>query len=404
MHKEIIEFVTANKGRFTYRELAERFKISHNSVHGIIGRANLRSFIVKEHGGGFFKKGEVKMVKKTKQEISAEARLESLLRAKTNQHKETDQKYKMLQSDLERTQRALASALEVMGHKPAISKIVAKKHTKSESTAVALLSDCHIEELVPSTKVNGLNEHTPDIAKRRIERFFELVIRFIRIERAESDVNTLLLWLGGDLFTSDSHGTPTAMPPMIAAMFAQDLIASGLTYIREQEPNLKIIVVGSVGNHSRKDMMKPVNQALEQELSLEWMVYHWLKSKFENDKVSFILENSYSTYVTVYNKVIRFNHGHLGWRYNDGLGGVHGPLWKVISQKWDKQIKADVTCCGHYHTYTPSALARGYIVNGSTIGATPYSLNFGYEPPAQAFFFVHSKYGIVGQKPLLVDT
>jgi hypothetical protein len=83
---------------------------------------------------------------------------------------------------------------------------------------------------------------------------------------------------------------------------------------------------------------------------------------------------------------------------------VHGPLWKVISQKWDKQLKADVTCTGHYHTYTPAAIARSYIVNGSTIGATPYSLNFGYEQPAQAFFLIHSKYGIVGQKPLLVDT
>jgi hypothetical protein len=360
--------------------------------------------MVKEKTGPSSFTKEKVMVNKSKQELSAEARLESQLRAKTNQHKETDQKYKALQSDLEKTKKALDAALEIKSHKPVITKIVARKAARSEATAVALLSDCHIEELVPKSKVNGLNEHTPDIARRRLGRFFELVVRFIRVERVESNVDTLLLWLGGDLFTSDSHGTPTAMPPMIAAMFAQDLIASGLTYIREQEPNLKIIVVGSVGNHSRKDMMKPVNQALEQELSLEWMVYHWLRDRFQDDKVSFVLENSYSTYVTVYNKVIRFNHGHLGWRYNDGLGGIHGPLWKVISQKWDKQIKADLTCCGHYHTYTPSSLARGYIVNGSTIGATPYSLNFGYEPPAQAFFLIHSKYGIVGQKPLLVDS
>lgn len=400
MNKKIIAYIQANKGKYSCRDIARQFRVSYDMVRGIIESEKLTEFMVEDRS---LTKEKI-MVQKTKQEISAEARLESLLRAKTNQHKETDKKYKQLQTDLEKTQKALDAALSIMKHKPTVNKIVLRNHGKSEATAVALLSDCHIEEIVPASKVNGLNEHTPDIAKRRIERFFELVVRFIRVERAESDVNTLLLWLGGDLFTSDSHGTPTAMPPMIAAMFAQDLIASGIKFIREQEPNLYIKVVGSVGNHSRKDMMKPVNQALEQELSLEWMVYHWLRDKFTCDNVSFVLENSYSTYVTVYNKVIRFNHGHLGWRYNDGLGGVHGPLWKVISQKWDKQLKADLTCTGHYHTYTPAALARGYIVNGSTIGATPYSLNFGYEPPAQAFFFVHSKYGIVGQKPLLVDT
>ena len=106
----------------------------------------------------------------------------------------------------------------------------------------------------------------------------------------------------------------------------------------------------------------------------------------------------------MYEKVLRFNHGHLGWRYNDGLGGVHGPLWKVITQKWDKQIKADLTICGHYHTYTPAARGRGYIVNGSTIGAAPYGIHFGFEDPAQAFFLIHNKYGVVGQRPLLVNS
>ena len=48
-------------------------------------------------------------------------------------------------------------------------------------------------------------------------------------------------------------------------------------------------------------------------------------------------------------------------------------------------------------------LARSYTVNGSLIGATPYSLSYGYEDPAQAYFLVHSKYGIVGQRPLFVD-
>ncbi len=147
-----------------------------------------------------------------------------------------------------------------------------------------------------------------------------------------------------------------------------------------------------------------MNVAVEQELSLEWMMYHAIKAQLASEpRITVQLDNSYHSYVQVYGKTIRFNHGHIGWRYNDGLGGVHGPLWKCITQRWDKQIKADLTCCGHYHTYTPAARGRSYIVNGSLIGATPYSLSFGYEDPIQAYFLVHSKYGIVGQRPLFVD-
>lgn len=331
------------------------------------------------------------------------AKLEHQIRSHSKELKDTDKKYRAIQDELTKTQRALAQALQVTNHTPTITVVKQSKNSRSGATTVACLSDVHCDEVVPKRKTNGLNEHNPDISKHRVLRFFELLVRFIRIDRQESDINNLVLWLGGDFFSSDGHGVPTAFPPMIAAMYAQDLIASGIVYLQEQEPNLNITIVGSVGNHSRKDMMKPVNQALEQEHSLEWMMYHALKTRYESNKVRFVLENSYNTYLNVENKVLRFNHGHLGWRYNDGLAGVHGPFWKWITQKADKQIRADLTICGHYHSYTPSSLARGYALNGSTIGATPYSLNFGYEPPSQMYFLVHARYGIVGQRPLLVQ-
>ena len=133
-------------------------------------------------------------------------------------------------------------------------------------------------------------------------------------------------------------------------------------------------------------------------------MYHSIRALFKNEKrITWTLDNSYHSYVQVYDKRIRFNHGHLGWRYNMGLGGVHGPLWKVISQTWDKQMKADLTICGHYHTLTPASIGRPYMVNGSVIGVTPYGMQFGYEPPAQIYFLVHNKYGIVNQRALYVS-
>jgi len=290
------------------------------------------------------------MVRKTAKQLTAEARLESQLRAQSTSTKELERKYKALQDQHHKTEVALAQALHVMKYTPNVYDISAKdSRTRGSGTVVALLSDWHCDELVPKHKVNGLNEYNPDIAKRRATTCFELILRFIRVDRAETEVNNLVLWLGGDFFTSTlMHDAHCAYPPAVACMVAQDLLTSGIAFILHNEPKLKIHIVGSVGNHSRMSGSgQKVNQALEQELSLEWMMYHAIRQYFLNEKrVTFQLDNSYNSYVKVYDKTIRFNHGHMGWRYNDGLGGVHGPYWKWITQKADKQIRADLSACG----------------------------------------------------------
>jgi len=347
------------------------------------------------------------MVTKPTKSVKAEVRLESQLRAKSNALKSTDKKYHALQDELEKTQTALANALHVMAYKPTVYEMKPTPNSKTgQATAFLLLSDVHCDELVPKHKVNGLNEHTPEISQKRVATVFDRCLRFIRVDRHETEVNSLVVWLGGDFFTSSTmHDASVAFPPIVAVMFAQDMIVSGLTFLLQNEKKLTIHVVCSVGNHSRlSGSAKPVNQSSEQEHSLEWMMYHAIKAKFANEKrVTFQLDNSYHSYLKCYGKTIRFNHGHIGWRYNDGLGGVHGPFWKVISQKWNNQIFANLSVSGHYHTFTPAALGRPYIVNGSTIGVSPYSLSFGKEPPVQAYFLVHSKYGIVGQRPLFAE-
>ena len=347
------------------------------------------------------------MAKKPTSKVNIEARLEGQLRAKSNALKSTDKKYKMIQDDLEKANNALSNALQVMAYKPTIYEMQPSVNTKSgNATAFLLLSDIHCDEIVPRHKVNGLNEHNPEISQKRVALVFDRALRFIRVDRHETNVDEMVIWLGGDFFTSSTmHDASVAFPPIVAVMFAQDLIVSGLSFLLQNEPKLKIHVVTSVGNHSRlSGSAKPVNQSSEQEHSLEWMMYHAVKAQFAQEKrISFQLDNSYHSYLKCYGKTIRFNHGHIGWRYNDGLGGLHGPAWKAITQRWDKQIRADLTCFGHYHQYTPASLGRPYVCNGSTIGVSPYSISFGAEPPAQAYFLVHSKYGIVGQRPIFAE-
>jgi hypothetical protein len=409
---EIIRLIKNKPYEYSYRDIALKFNISEEQVRGI-ARSNpdiFNLFIKTKSGGGIIRPvssftGEAK-VKKTAKTITNEARNEAHIRALHAEKGDIARKYKATQDEMTKLQKALDAALEITSRAPKVYTIKSQKHgVNGEATAVICLSDVHCEEVVTLSKVNGLNEHNPEISRRRVNRFFELALRFLRVDRAETRIDNLVLWLGGDFFTNNMHDAPVAMGSIEAAMYAEDMIVSGITFLLQNEPKLKLHIVGSVGNHSRQLTQKQVNQASEQEQSFEWMMYHHIKNYFSAEKrVTWTLDNSYHTYLDLYGKIIRFNHGHLGWRFNDGLGGVHGPLWKVISQKWDKQHKADLTVCGHYHTLTPASLARPYIVNGSTIGITPYGMSFGYEPPAQMYFLVHDRYGLVGQRPLFVNS
>jgi len=396
----IDKFILENP-HLSNKEIGERLGCHRKAISARRQRLNAAG-----HDAAYHKPQKLEQVKVPKrEEVGKEARMEAQMRNIQRSHQATEKKYRVLQDDLRKAQKARDTALGVMAYEPKIYKIKKVDRRGGQATAFALLSDVHCEEVVPAAKVNYLNEHNPDISKRRVTTFFALLLKFIRVDREETTVNNLVLWLGGDFFTNDAHGAPVDFGPSVAVMYAQDMVASGVQFLVSNEPNLQIHIVGSVGNHSRAQIAKPVNQALEQEGSWEWMMYHNLKNRFKSAKnVTWQLDNSYNSYLDCYGKTVRFNHGHLGWRWNDGLAGLHGPVWKCITQKWDKQIKADLTCFGHYHTYTPAATARPYIGNGSTIGASPYGIQVGYEPPSQAYFLIHDKYGIVGQRPLFVDS
>ena len=341
---------------------------------------------------------------KTKNQLVHESRLESQMRATKVALRDKERQYQAVADENVRLERALEGALALKNHKPHLFAIKPSKNAGGEATAVACLSDVHWGELVPAHKVNNLNQYSPAIAKQRVSRFHELVTRFIADDRRSTRIGNLVLWWGGDIITNEMHDTPNALGVAPEVLEAMDGLHSGLHYLLESNTNLNIHVVGSVGNHGRAFTQKPVNQAREQEQSWEWAMYNILRDRYKHEKrVTWTMDRAYHTYIQVYDKTVRFNHGHLGWRYNLGLGGVHGPLWKVISQTWDKQRRADLTVCGHYHTLTPASIGRPYMVNGSVIGVTPYGMNFGFEPPAQIYFLIHSRYGVVNQRALFLE-
>jgi hypothetical protein len=270
-------------------------------------------------------------------------------------------------------------------------------------TAVVLCSDWHIEEQVDPRKVQGRNQYTPDIARERVERLGQAAVSLVKTDRRTFEIKDLVLWLGGDLFSGYIHEElqeSNYLSPVKAALLAQDLVEALIRYILRELPDLeRIIVPCNYGNHGR--LTAKIRISTGSDNSLEWAMYHNIRHRLKDEsRVEFLIPEGEHVYLQIYDQVYRFTHGDAV-KYNGGVGGVTIPLNKAIAG-WDTDIKADVTCLGHFHQYLPLPYA---VLNGSLIGWSPYAVRIKarYEHAKQAYFVVDSKEGMTRNSPLWVQ-
>jgi hypothetical protein len=267
-----------------------------------------------------------------------------------------------------------------------------KEFDKSSATAIALASDWHIEEGVKSSQVNGLNKFDLDIAKQRAEKFFTVVAKLIKVHQKEYNVETLILALLGDFISGSIHDDlkeGNDIQPTEAIWEAQKLIASGIEFLLK-ETNVNLVIPCSAGNHSRITEKQRVQT--EYGNSLEILMYRQMEKYFNKEsRVKFIINDSYLTYVKVYNYSCRFHHGHA-LKYSGGIGGLFIPAFKAISQ-WNKSKHADWDFFGHFHQMKDGG---NFISNGSLIGFNAYAVKIkaDYEAPKQAFAIIDEERGL----------
>lgn len=276
------------------------------------------------------------------------------------------------------------------------------KKTESECIPIIVASDWHVEERVRSTTVNGLNEYSPDIAKRRIREFFITAVKLINMYRKRSTIDTVVLALLGDLITGfihDEFRESNFMSPLNAVLFVRDEIINGISFLLKEAKLKKLIIPCSFGNHGRTS--KEVRHETAADNSFEQHLYYLLEFYFKNNnRVEFIINKSYHTYLTLFdNYTVRFHHGdHI--RYRGGVGGITVPVNKAVSQ-WDKSIKADLDVFGHFHQLMDGGK---FVANGSIVGYNSFALSIkaSYEPPKQAFVLIEKTYGKIATHSIIL--
>ncbi len=315
--------------------------------------------------------------------------------------KEMKAKYESLLKMNEELTERYDAALQITEYTESIAIIPSKKSKKEQATAIVCFSDWHIEERVDSETINGINEYNPKIAEKRANAVIQNSLKLINKEREHSEIDTLVLWLGGDFITGYIHPEleeSNYMSPIEAIMVAKKLLQSAITFYLEQGNFNRIIIPCNVGNHGRT-MLKP-RVSTGNKNSYEWMMYHDLKNTFKG-QVEFVIPDGMYTYVNIYDRLFRFFHGdHI--KFGGGIGGLTVPLIKAIMRA-DQQTKAYYNIMGHYHQFWEAA--SNCLVNGSLIGYGAYAQRIGANPevPQQGLRIMDKKRGLTAKFPIFCD-
>ena len=287
--------------------------------------------------------------------------------------------------------------------RPVVTKIKATKEKgKTQASALLQWSDWHVEEVVESDTVRGLNEYNPDIARARATRLVDTSGRLIELIGQDLQIDNIVIGLLGDFITNYLHDESpeiTAMGPTHATMFAQDLIASGIAHLVDRFPDKQFTIICHSGNHGRTT--KRIHHAKENSHSLEYMMYCNLAALFEStDNVQFDIGAGYFTNLEILGVRTRWHHGH-NIRYAGGIGGITIPVNKAIAQ-WDKAEQADFDMFGHFHQFMDGGK---WFCNGSLIGYNAFaqSIKAEPEPPQQGFHIIDARRGRTYRMPVYVN-
>lgn len=268
------------------------------------------------------------------------------------------------------------------------------KSDRSESVPVLVLSDLHMEEIVDPRRVNGINEYNPEIARTSLRQVFESNIKLVRMFARDTVIRSQVIPILGDLITNASMPHPgmmrtCAMGPSEAANFAYTCLRDGIDLtLNATKLRLHLPCVG--GNHDRSTEEVIIGE----EAGFSWatQVYRRLAEAYAGEpRITVEVAEDHLLYGTVFDRVIRYHHGHSVRGSSNSSGGLLAML-RGAAMAWDVNRRADITVSGHFHTRINTG---GIVSNSSLIGPTAYSVfnKFGKEPAQQELFLIEKRNG-----------
>jgi hypothetical protein len=270
----------------------------------------------------------------------------------------------------------------------------------SESVAVWAASDWHVEETVDYNDIEGRNVFNLDIAAKRIEKFWQHMMRLTDIMQKDTNIPVVFLALLGDFITNTIHedvAESNQLGPGDAIWWVQERLISGIKFALD---NLKkdtlLKVACHTGNHGRSTAKQ--RQKTEPANSWERLMYREMKIIMDGDskyrsRIEWCIADGYHSTHDFFGGAyrLRTHHGHA-IKSGGGVGGITIPVNKKIAN-WNinNARTPNLDLFGHFHQYIDSGT---FVTNGSLIGYNAFANNIGaaFEKPTQAFFLINKKF------------
>jgi hypothetical protein len=280
-----------------------------------------------------------------------------------------------------------------------------KTGKKRQATALLMLSDLHLDEVVKPEEMHGLNAFNRDIALLRLRKVTDQSIVVARDLLAGFKYDGAVLLLGGDIFTGIIHEElrETNEAPILASLeFWLDPLAATIETLAGEFGHL--LVVGVVGNHGRLSVKWKYKGAVED--NFDWFLYRQLARNFRSDRrITWNIPSSLDAYFDLYGHRHLLTHGNQA-RGGSGISGLMTPLALFDHRKRKRDAAtigaASHTWLGHFHQYLPMGQMT---VNGSLKGLDEYAYgsNFGYEPAIQAFAAITPEHNVTAQMAIYAE-
>lgn len=267
------------------------------------------------------------------------------------------------------------------------------------------LSDIHAGEVVLPNQIGGVNEFNMEILVRRMKHTIETAIYLCRILDPEMRYPGIVVPLGGDMVSGDIHEELVAtneLPTIPTVLELYEYLVSAILTLLDAFPAVFLpCVSGNHGRNTKKTWAKNRNHT-----SFDWLLYQMLAKRFKDDKrVVFYIPGGSDGLYRIFHTRYLLTHGDQ-FKAGDSIIGPIGPIYrgnqKKLARNTDVGRAYDVMILGHWHQYIHDERT---IVNGSMKGYDEYAAqgNFRFEPPRQALWVTHPRFGINWRMPVLCE-
>jgi predicted phosphodiesterase len=277
-----------------------------------------------------------------------------------------------------------------------------KKDATHHGTAVLMLSDLHLDEVVNPLEVRYRNGYNREIAEMRLARVGNGLVKLLKDYVAGIVLDGVVVALLGDIITGTIHDelARTNEAPVAATIAHWVPILAGLLQHLADELNVPVHVPTVDGNHDRYYQKTPSKQRTES--SNAWIIYSWLADTLRNDpRITFNISVSPDNELKVYDTKFLLTHGD-GFRSAGGVGGIYPSMLKYLMRAHEI-YDFDMALMGHWHQLL---WGPDFVVNGSLKGLDEYALGNRFRPerPQQAMFIVTPENGVTNRQNVFADS